>query len=230
MSNDPVATLAYFFGLGEDVIRCDLERVKKDPDAIHREAKALQAVNYKARSAEIEGKIHHLTMVRAHQLCGLPHIVPEFKTFYAGFGAGGVTQDAEMVAHEKGRLAALSEKMAEIRKREDLLPEEFWYRGEGPDDYEVLENEYGEVSGGIVDTIFVHTLRRYRLNEQADLYEADSKEFEIQREIGRRILLSPKENELEMEELMDSNIRDNYGSDVLSRIRRRVEKLRANNC
>lgn len=198
-------------------------------ELIHKEAAALRAVDYKVRSPEAEAQIHHLTMVQAYGLCRLPHVIPEFKVFYAGFGAGHVTQDVEMVAHDKGRLAELSQKMEEFRKREGLSADEFWYRGGGPNDYESLEEEYGQISGRIADTVFVHTLKRYRIIELADLYESDPREFEIQREIGRRILFPPKDEHCEIAELMDSNIRDNYGSDALARIQKRVAELRASN-
>jgi UTP:GlnB (protein PII) uridylyltransferase len=97
-------------------------------------------------------------------------------------------------------------------------------RGEAPADYEKLDTRYGEVLQGIEDTVFVFALRRYHLDEQANLFEQDRLAFEIQREIGRRVLFNSKDSEIER--LLSDYFLREYGKEALRRVEIRVMELR----
>jgi len=225
MSNNPTAVLGILFRIPDEVIEKDLVRARHNIEAISKELAAILAVNRKERTHEAEAQIHHLTMIQACELGRLPDIAPEYKVFYGASGAGYVTQDAEMAAHSKGRLAELSQCMAEIQEREGLLEDEVWSSGDGPEDYEQLEEEYSKIAASIEDTIFLHALRRYRMPDLADLYEENRQEFEIQREIGRRLIFGSESGEVDMEEFMDQSIKKRFGDEALARVRHRVSDL-----
>jgi hypothetical protein len=147
-------------------------------------------------------------------------VAPELRTFYAAFGAGHVAQDAEMVAADKDTCAELSSRMDAIRRREGLAKDEFWVmRDEGPQDYRDLSEEFGRVLERVADTVFLFVLRRYQMHEQADLFERNPVQFEIYREIGRRVSFPSKD--VDIERTMDDYFRTEYGEDALRRVQSR---------
>ncbi len=70
-----------------------------------------------------------------------------------------------------------------IREREGLDDDEYWPIGEGPEDWEELEQRYS----GVLDRKFEETLREFGIHEIADLYQMDREAFDAQREQGRRL-------------------------------------------
>ena len=226
MSNDPAAMLAIFLSIDPKVIARDLQEAQGQLRRVVDTISSLRAVHYKSRSPEIEAKISHFMMVQAHELASMPHIESEFKVFYVGFGAGEIVQNAEEAAFNKGKLAELSRKMAEIRKREGLSDGEYWYRHKGPADYQALEMESDDIAEKVTDTIFVHVLRRYSLNDQADLYEKDRAQFDILREIGGRVLMGNIGPGDEAQKILDAHIAQKHGQSVLDMIRKRARELR----
>ena len=229
MIEEATKILDCFFKISEKQITKDLKRVEDNIELIQEEVNALHAIDYKLRSPDNEAQLLHLSLIKAYELCRLPHVAQEVKTFYAGFGAGHVMQNAEQAAHNKDSLKNLNDKMNEIRLREGLSDDEYWHRGEGPDDYEKLEAQYEEISEGIENTIMGYALCRYRLAESADLFENDPREFEIQREIGRRALFSEKQEELSLSKFMDKHVIDEYGEQTLKRIQARANELKKRN-
>jgi hypothetical protein len=73
--------------------------------------------------------------------------------------------------------------------------------------------------------IFVFMLRRYRLDEHANLFEQDRATFEIQREIGRRVVMSTRTEAVEIEKRMDDYFRKQYGVGALRQVLRRAQQL-----
>jgi hypothetical protein len=225
MSLKPADTLSHFFSIPKATIQRDLLRAEGNFEVIHSELQELQSIDRAERSPETEAKIYHLYMVQAYELCRLSHVGNELKTFYASVGAGQVVEDAEMDAYGKGMLSELSNEMEQIRLREGLTSDQFWYKGEGPDDYEFLGERYEEVIEKISDTVFTHTLNRYDLVDVAELYESNRTEFEIQKEIGRRVVFVDKDVDEEIIKRMDEMIREKLGSDAFERILKRVKEL-----
>lgn len=99
-------------------------------------------------------------------------------------------------------------------------------KGDGPQDYEEMDAKFGNLLGGIAQTVFIFTLRRYFLDEMADLYEQDYRTFEIHREVGRRVLSDDDDRE-ETCQILDSYFLRTYGEGELTRMKARVEELRA---
>ena len=86
----------------------------------------------------------------------------------------------------------INARMDAIRRREGLDDDEYWPIGQGPADWENLEEKYSQV----LDTKFEETLREYKLNDMAELYLQDREAYDALREKGRR-LLSKDFSELE---------------------------------
>ena len=70
-----------------------------------------------------------------------------------------------------------------IREREGLDDDEYWSIGEGPEDWEELEEQYSEV----LDRKFEEALREYGLDDIADLYHSGQEANDARREHGRRL-------------------------------------------
>ena len=64
-----------------------------------------------------------------------------------------------------------------IREREGLDDDEYWPIGEGPEDWEELEEQYSEV----LDRKFEETLGEYGLDDIADLYQSDQEAYDARR-------------------------------------------------
>lgn len=229
MSKDPSKTLDLLFALEPQVITHDLRRAEEDIRSIADEIASVQAIPFDAKTPEIEARRAHLFMIQAHELCRRDTIAPEVQTFYAAFGAGHIAQDAEMVTGDKDTCAELSRQMDAIRRREGLADDEFWaMRGEGPQDYRDLNDEFGRVLERVADTIFIFAFRRYHLNGQADLFERDRVTFEIHREIGRRVIMPLKKDAADVEKMMDDYFRREYGTAAFERVLARVQEIREN--
>ena len=166
-------------------------------------------------------------MVVAYERRRRDAVASELKTFYAAFGAGHIAQDAEMVAADKDTCAKLSSRMDVIRRREGLADDELWaMQHEGPQDYRELSDEFGRVLERVADTVFAFVLRRYHMDEHADLFERNRVAFEIQREVGRRVISPPRKETEDIEKQMDDYFRREYGADALHRVQARAKELR----
>ena len=203
-----------------------LKSAEGDIVALAAEISSLLAIPLAARTPEMDARLAHLLMVQAHELCRNDTLPPELKTFYAAFGAGYVAQDAEMVAADKDTLADLSVRINVIRRREGLAADEYWARDKGPADYRKLDAEFERVMEGITDMVFAFMLRRYRLDSCAELFEQDRVKFEIQREVGRRIISPARRDTATIEKLMDDYCRKHYGAAALRRVKARTRQLR----
>jgi len=183
---------------------------------------SLNGIPVEACTPETDARLAHLLMVQAHKLCQGDKLPPEIKTFYAAISADRIASEAVTVAMDKGELAELSASIDAVRRREGLTGDEEWRLGEGPADYRQLEAKAGRVIDRITDTIFAYMLRRYRLEEHAELFERDRVAFEIQREVGHRVLYGTG-----AERLMDKYFRETYGAAALRRVKLRTKQLRA---
>lgn len=73
-----------------------------------------------------------------------------------------------------------------VRKEAGLHDDEFWLVGEGPLEYQQLEERYNEVA----DSLFVSALREFDLDEFADMREQQPRDFQRLRERGRRTVFA----------------------------------------
>ena len=81
-------------------------------------------------------------------------------------------------------LADIDAGMDAIRQREELNDDEDWPIGQGPEDWEELNEQYSQV----LHLKFEEALREFGLNDIADLYHEDRKEYDARREQGRRLI------------------------------------------
>lgn len=223
---DPSEILSCFFAISENTIAHDLKEVENNIKAFREKSQALRAGNFKLRSAEDNALLLHLSLIQSSELCRLPNVPQELKTFYAGSSANAVIENVSMAAFGKDSLKDLNEKMDKIMSREGLSKNQFWPKGSGPDDYEELQQQYDEISSNIENTVFVHTLRRYSMNASADLFENDCREFQIQNEIGRRVVFEKHGSDSSLSAHKDQQIIAEYGKKVLCRIKKRVTELK----
>ena len=81
-------------------------------------------------------------------------------------------------------LGDISARINAIRKREGLDEDEDWFIGQGPEDWEELNEQYSQV----LDAKFEKTLREYGLVDMANLYRQDREAYDARREEGRRLV------------------------------------------
>jgi hypothetical protein len=225
METDSTETLDILFGMEQAAIDRDLVVVEDKIRRVGAELSSLSAIPLDAKTSETNARLLHLLMVQAHELCRHEAVASEIKTFYAAFGAGHVAQEVESVATSKDTLAELSSRMDTIRVREGLAEDEFWaFKHEGPPDYQELSAEFGRILERVTDTVFLFALRRYRLGDVADLFETDRVLFEIQREVGRRVIFPSLDDNTE--KLMEDYFRREYGERAIERVRLRTGELR----
>ena len=228
MMPDTAETLRIFFEIPAEVIVRDIGRAEADYAALTDEIAALEGLPPADRTPQSEAHHHHLLMVQAVVVFKNDHVQPELKVFYAVKGAGSVVQLVEESADTKGSLGELKTQMDAIELREGLEPGESWiYRTEGPDDYRALEDQRDQIFERIEHTVYPAVLHRYGLTEFADLYERDFATFDIQREIGSRVIFPRDEPNSEVQKIIDDAIERDYGMEALERIRRRVEEIKA---
>jgi hypothetical protein len=225
MSRNPSQTLKLLFAIEQAEIDRDLERAKKDLLSLANEISALLAIPFNAKTPRTDARLAHLLLLQAHELSRRAAMAPELRTFYAAFGAGHVAQDAESIAADKDMCLELTKHMDAIRVREGLKEDELWVTtDEGPEDYRRLNEEFGRVLERVADTVFTFVLRRYRIDEQADLFEGDRVLFESYREVGRRVVFPSRD--IEIEKMMDDYFASEYGIDALQRVKSRAGELR----
>ena len=228
MTCNSAETLAILLGMSQQAIDIDLENAREENLSIAREISSLGKTPCTARTPEGNARLAHLKMLQAHMVCDSEDVLPEFKTFYAALGAATIIEEVESVAANKDGLADLASQMDAIRSREGLTAHESWGKAEnGPADYRVLSDVYGRILERIGDTALIYVLRRYRLEEQADLFESDRVSFEVQREVGRRLSVPMPDEGDAMEHLTNRYIERKYGTETLHRIEIRVRQLRA---
>lgn len=226
MSANPSKTLEILFSMEESDVERDLWKIRENGCAFANAIQWLAQLPLNAKSAETDARLAHLFMVQAHELCRRYNVPAELKTFSAAFGASQVVQDAGRVAMERDKLAELSHLMDRVRQRAGLAENELWLDNHAHEDYTSLKEEYKRVLKSIVDTVFIEVLRRYYLDDIADLFEHDRTEFEIQREIGRRYMVKKAEEISLIDRITDDLFEMEYGEQALRRVRIRLKEIR----
>ena len=94
-------------------------------------------------------------------------------------------------------LVQLSAEMQKIQDAHGLKHDEYWPRGEGPEDYEELNHRYREALNSHV----APTLREFDIPDIADLFENDRRRYEELVEQGRRATFDPPDHIERLERL-----------------------------
>jgi hypothetical protein len=213
MSKDTSTTLRLFFDIEPATIARDLERVRRNPCGIASELASVRVQSRNASNPEHDARRKHLFMIQACGLCCRDDISPEVRTFFASFGAGDIAQAAEMIAAFKYASA------------EDGAVDGEKHPGERPKDDREIGDKYEKILERVADTVLVTVLRRYHLEDLADLFESDRVAFEINREIGRRICMPATKEFGDAAELMDGYFRDQYGDEAMAKVLARVAEI-----
>lgn len=90
--------------------------------------------------------------------------------------------DERCLAGGDERLNEIGEALDAVRKKHGLKDNEYWSLGEGPEEYERLNEQY---SSFLEDNLIL-TLKEFGLNDLADLRSSDPKTYGRLRERGRR--------------------------------------------
>jgi len=131
---------------------------RKDPEAVRRWLRLV-------RSLRAAGRI-----TKAQYVC------------YAGSRLEGVWSDRFFAGAYTEHLRAVQDAMEAIERREGLQRGHYWARGDEPEDYRALNEEYERIH----DAQLVEVMREFGEGELADLLAKDRSAYDTLREAGRR--------------------------------------------
>lgn len=109
--------------------------------------------------------------------------------FYATSPVEGVHEGRWMDGHYDDALKPISDRLQSIRDENGLDPEEAWARGEGPEEFQRLNERYER----ILDEKLFGTLIEFGLDDLAMLMRERPEEFDAKRERGRRAVFHKDE-------------------------------------
>ena len=221
-----------FYSTSQEHIDADIKRAVTDLNTIgiflpHTDRRVFDAPPQERALAS------HTLLVWASAFNRMENVHFELRVKTASSAALWLVQDAQYIDHSKSRGKEIGEAMKAIRRREGLEEDGYWLRGEGPEDYRALEREDEQRDDRIEQTVLPSVMRRYRMDDLAELYERDRLIFEIANEVGKRMERSPsppQDPELrEVWELTgvraDEYFQERFGVDSLRKVQRRVAEL-----
>lgn len=179
--------LDVFLNIDPSVIKRDLDNVEGSLTEVVGAAKKLRLTPQADRTPEDSAKLAHLTLLQACEVARHPNFLPEHVTYHTAQAVESICLDATSVAFNRGQLADLAGKLREFERQDGLKTDEYWAKGDGPEDYQDISKELDDLLDEIRDTLFVHILRTYHLTDIADRFENDRLAFEIDREVGRHL-------------------------------------------
>lgn len=203
-------------------IMADLARAADDFDGVSEELQ--ECLRMKVRTAETMARLHHVGMMHAHALEQREEFRGEVRLYLTLQAAEQIAEEAVSVAEHQPACATLLQQIEEICNREGLAPNEAWQIGEGPEDYEALNEEFDKQTERVRSTVLAFVLRRYDFAHYADLYEQDRVSYEVDREIGRRMMQLGRRDDLER--AMDKLFKDKWGKEAWERVHAKVEEVR----
>jgi hypothetical protein len=187
MSDDPSAMLKILFAIPQGRIDRDLAAAAQDPLGCLK-----GALNRDNKEPQFMAEFHHQQMVQAKVIRLLDYLPEAYMLFYAAMAAEEIAEEAVGFAHDKGRLGELGRQMDEIRERGGFGEDHYRALGEGPADYRTLTLESDRLYDSVHGTVFTTLLRRYHLNNLAELYENDRSRYDDLREEGRKMVFEKK--------------------------------------
>jgi len=186
--DDPVETLKLFFAIPKEQISRDLIAATEDeqPFILAATQRYLAVPPNKERAPKVVADFWHAQMLRACLMRKNPNIPEGMALYWASYNAHDVADAACDVASAAGQLAKFHRDMDRMETEEGLEEGEYWPLGNGPEEYELLRTESEALVDKITDTMIVHVLRRYGLNDEADLFESHRAAFDAKAEAGRK--------------------------------------------
>jgi hypothetical protein len=192
MSDDPAAMLNHLFAIPQKVIDAAIAEGELDPVRVINQTYANHLEMKGEKNPALVAEYHHKQMVRARVIRHWDRLPEEARIYMAGMIANVIAEDAVMLAHDKDTLSALNQQIREIEKREGLEEGEYWPIGEGPEDYQRLNREATALYDKVHDTVFTTVLRRYQLDDLADMYEETREEYERIFDSGRVFVIEKR--------------------------------------
>ena len=191
--SDSSETFRLFNVTSESRILADLERFRHDLHGLSALRDGLKNQPISERSDEEQALSHHYWMIFASCIASRDPqpFSPEEIIFTCNFAAESILHEVSMIAHGKGRLDEIMRQMHQITERDGVGEDGYCMRGEGPEDYQALDEEYSAAMDSINDAVRLELFKKYRMHAASDLFESDRKEFDIQAEIGRRVMMGP---------------------------------------
>lgn len=223
---DAESRLSYLLALEQVEIDAAITRYQGHLADLIEEIRRLLSRPRAQRTAEEEARIAHLRMIQAHAFNEDETLPIEVRTFYAALAVEKIAQDAVLAASGKGTVAQLERQMEEIRSREGLSGHENWPGEEAPHNYRHLAGCREELLKDIEHTLVAFLLRKYRMGELAEIYETDREAFDIQREVGRILMMESGSFPAE-QELLEGYVGKTYGRDAVLRVLSRVRAIRS---
>jgi len=208
MSKNTAETLRILFAMDPKQIDRDLKAAAQDIPALASKLHSLASVPPGEKTAETNAEMHHLMMIHARVMSDIEEVPSELKAFYAE-SATWISDEAVMIDVANGWLRKLlSPKIAE----------DDWHK------CEMADAEFEAAAERVGNTVFDWILRRYGLDDQADLHERDPRTFDMRHEIGRRA--TSNETNSEAEKLLDKYCKKKFGEDGFRQIVERAAELR----
>ncbi len=93
-----------------------------------------------------------------------------------------IAEERVMISGVHPALDAISKKIRRVERMHGLAEDEDWPRGEGPREYQELQEEWDRVN----DAVIAATFEEYGEPEFAALYRHENERFDQQHEKGRR--------------------------------------------
>lgn len=134
----------------------------------------------------------------AHALYMARRCSKEEYVFFAAFPVENLFDSRLSDGVFNGELGPINQAIDKIREERGLGPDEYWKVGEGPKDYQKLNDQWE----AIYNKHFMETFREFGLNDLAELIEKKPTEFKRLRERGRRSLSHRDEIELAIRDIV----------------------------
>jgi hypothetical protein len=216
--------LSEFFGISKERIAADiLTSADQYEELAQRGATACQrqATGETLPPSE-EAEHWHEMLIWGHSLSDR-RLPGDLVTSHVVHQVMDVADSACTVAFDEGEIAELESQLRAIEERKGLGPDEMFVRiGDGPPDHDAVASKLNDQLERISDTVVSALLSRYQFRELEDLFENDRAEFEIRREVGRRLVHG--ESPSALTEFIESHLRSKFGAAAIGRLHQRLRQ------
>lgn len=208
--SDLSVVLKSFFSIPLVDIEGDLERVSEDAVLLRSAEKKFRRRRLSdVKPSEIAVSYHRRFLLGV-QMVEVSMLPKELILFAVSLPAYEIAEMACGISCDQGALRELGEIVFECEESGVLAGY----------DQAVCRSE--EILNRIHDTMFLNALERYGLTEVIDLYENDRPSFELQVEVGRR-LVSPDLVDLAEHQKFEAEFLRDFGPEFLQEFMRRLE-------
>jgi hypothetical protein len=215
--------LDLFFAISTEKRRRDIATAPNDFRSVGERIKSFLAIPRALRSAASIAAFYHDQLLQSIGLASHSHKDDDITFFFVVSAAESVAEAACMYsAGDNGRLKELHAQMAQIEKAHGR---EFFFRNEGPEEFQALSEASEELYERIHDTIVGHILDNYGFPEFARLMSDDPMMYDIRREVGRRAVHGTPEGMGDIHSRLNEVYREKYGDKALIELRKRLAAL-----